>query len=72
MAKSKTKTTTKKTTETDTNPIVAAPAVAESASTDRSYTFNTLCKSGETKTVTITAASLSDAREQLREFTDKN
>ena len=72
MAKSKTKTTTKKTT--DTNSIVAAPAVSESASasTDRSYTFNTLCKSGETKTVTITAESLSDARKQLREFTDKN
>ena len=72
MAKAKTKTTTKKSTKTETKPIVAEPVVAEAAATDRSYNFNILCKSGETKAVTIVASSLQDARQQLREFADKN
>lgn len=71
-AKTKTKSPTKKTTKTSTKVVVAEPVVAETVVTEKTYNFNTLCKSGETKSVTIVAASLSEARNQLRDFAEKN
>ena len=40
--------------------------------TDRTYTFNALCKSGEYKSTTFTASSYREARKKLQEFIESN
>lgn len=40
--------------------------------TQNTYTFTVLCKSGETKTATFTAANFIEARQLLAEFVENN